>query len=146
MWCDAGAVRDQFTQKCIRIMTHGQRILADKMTVLQIDPFTADERAVYHTKSLANFQYNKNRIGGGILAGGVEAWRTWDKHYREMIAEMVKNGLFVGKDQNVFANMALRWPRDVHVVVPSADAPRFDWWFYMLYYFSCPLGDFAKIV
>ncbi len=146
MWCDAGAVRDQFTQKCIRTMTHGQRILADKMTVLQIDPFTADERAVYHTKSLANFQYNKNRIGGGILAGGVEAWRTWDKHYREMIAEMVKNGLFVGKDQNVFANMALRWPRDVHVVVPSADAPRFDWWFYMLYYFSCPLGDFAKIV
>ncbi len=146
MWCDAGAVRDSFTQKCISAMTHGQRIHADKMSVLQIEPFTADERAVYHTKGLANFQYNKNRIGGGILAGGVEAWRTWDKHYREMIGEMVKKGMFVGKDQNVFANMVLRWPSDAHVVVPSGDAPPFDWWFYMLYYFSCSLQHFAKIV
>jgi glycosyltransferase involved in cell wall biosynthesis len=145
MWCDAGVVRDPFSQKCVKHMIHGQRILADKMTVLEIEPITAEEKAEYAAHGVADFQMNKNRIGGGILAGGVEAWKRWDLNYKEMISAFVARGLFIGKDQNIFANMVLRWPRNIHVVRISGAAPHMNPWFYFLYYYACSHHEFALI-
>lgn len=145
MWCDAGVIRNPFFQECIKHMVHGQRILADKMTVLEIGPITAEEKAEYAANGLADFHRNKDRIGGGILAGGVEAWKTWDMHYREMIQAFNARGWFIGKDQNVFVNMVLRWPRDMHVVRVSPAAPTMNPWFYLIYYFACDHKTFLLI-
>lgn len=144
MWCDAGAVRTPAVQSWVAGMAQtGSRILADKMTVLQINPFTQEEKVQSRTQ-LVDFTRNKDRIGGGILAGGIEAWKLWDTHYRSMIGEFVERGLFVGKDQNLFSNMVLKYPNDVLVIDADPAVGHENYWFYLLYYFGCGLKEFVK--
>lgn len=146
MWCDAGMVREPLVQKYMSTMVHGQRILNDKMTVFQVFPYKNEEREEFKKNGLVDFHLNKDRIGAGILAGGLEAWSLWDKHYKEMIRRFLEKGWFVGKEQNIFANMALQWPRDVHIISVSPKAPIFDYWFYLVYYFGCTHKEFLENV
>jgi glycosyltransferase involved in cell wall biosynthesis len=142
MWCDVGVVRNLTLQSWASALpNHGHRILTDKMTVLEIQPFQIEEREASLT-NLVDFTLNKNRIGGGVLAGGTEAWCKWGEHYATMMREFVEAGLFVGKDQNLFANMVLRWPADVHVVSADPRVGADNYWFYLLYYFSCGPREF----
>ena len=147
MWCDSGVARTPVIQGWLAGMAvnGGSRILADKMTVLQINPFTAEERgSCTNVDPILDFTRNKDRIGGGILAGGITAWTLWNTHYKEMIVEFVKRGLFVGKDQNLFANMVLKHPRDVLVVPADRAVGHDNYWFYLLYYFGAPIKDFIQ--
>ena len=142
MWCDAGVVRTPTIRSWVSTLANrGHRMLNDKLTVLEIQPFSREERLAPQP---VDFIHNKNRIGGGVLAGGVEAWRKWDEHYAEMLRIFGEAGLFVGKDQNLFANMVLRWPNDAHVVPANAGVGADNYWFYLLYYFGCGPREFLS--
>jgi glycosyltransferase involved in cell wall biosynthesis len=142
MWCDAGVVRTPTIQSWIAALhNRGHRILNDKITVLQVNPYTPSEIAA---KIPVDFTLNKNRIGAGVLAGGVEAWRKWNEHYAEMLHIFGESGLFMGKEQNLYSNMVLRWPNDVHVIHAKAEVGSDNYWFYLLYYFGCGPHEFLS--
>ena len=147
MWCDAGVVRTPAIQSWIQgVALHGgNRILTDKMTVLQINPYSADELVEARRGSVVDFTRNKDRIGGGILAGGIEAWKLWDIHYKEMMDRFVGLGLFVGKDQNLFSNMALCRPQSMNVIHADKAVGNDNYWFYLLHYFGCNQKTFMDL-
>jgi hypothetical protein len=142
MWCDAGAVRNGIIKDWItNLHKAGNRILADKMTVLEIQPFTVQDRLLHIQNGVVDFTQNINRIGGGILAGGAEAWAKWDANYKATMKLFVEKNLFVGKDQNLFANMVLKYPNDINVVRVTEDVGTENYWFYLLRYFSAPVNQ-----
>jgi glycosyltransferase involved in cell wall biosynthesis len=141
MWCDAGVVRNGTIKDWVaNLHKAGNRILADKMTVLEIQPFTVQDRLLHIQNGFVDFTQNINRIGGGILAGGAEAWAKWDANYKATMKLFVEKNLFIGKDQNLFANMVLKYPNDVNVVRIMEDVGVDNYWFYLLRYFSAPIN------
>lgn len=78
-----------------------------------------------------------NRVGGTVIAGHKVAWITWRQIYYDVMGRMIAAGRFVGKDQNVMANVAVLHPDIIDLVRPQ---PYFDGtgneWFYLQYHLS----------
>ncbi len=147
MWCDAGVCRTETIRYWITGMANqGARIVKDKMTLLQINPFTEDDHRDFEYDGVVDFTERKNRLGGGVLAGGVEAWQKWSDHIQTVMETMLKRGMFVGKDQSVFNNIALQYPNDVCLIPTDRSTGNDNYWFYLLYYFSCDYDEFIKLV
>jgi len=142
MWCDAGVCRNPTVASWIKTMPgKGNRMLADKITLLAINRFRKEDHDTFSKNGVVNF-IGRNLNGGGILAGGLDAWKKWDEHYMEMLKIFVEKNMFVGKDQNVFNNIALKYPGDVHIVPTNLTLEEEKFWFYLLYYFGCGMDAF----
>jgi hypothetical protein len=68
--------------------------------VLQVGAYPAEERR-------GHFRYTvgQDRIGGGMFGGRAEDIRGWHDLYYGTMADYVKRGWFVGKEQNVMATL-----------------------------------------
>ncbi len=93
-----------------------------------------------------DFTERKNRLGGGVLAGGIEAWQTWSDHIQTVMDTMLKRGMFVGKDQSVFDNIALQYPNDIHRIPTDRSIENDNDLAYLLYYFSCEYNEFIDLL
>jgi hypothetical protein len=114
-WIDAGWVRNSFTQDTWSLWPDHSAInqLADgRMHLLQLQPYTLTERVRGSMGLLSQFQ-GKIRLGAGHIFGRCEAWPRWVKQYEEVLLRMHRAGMFVGKEQDVMANLALLFPNAV---------------------------------
>lgn len=127
VWCDIGCFRSpenlerplQFAETTPRVT------VPDKITILSILD-----------------QY----IGGTILAGNIRAWSLFTRRYIQSVAHFEENGLFYGKDQDVYTYMIKTDPELFDVVkaelwgVKQYDCGKVDTrWFYLTAY----LGGYA---
>ena len=147
LWCDAGVCRTPTIHSWLYHMPyHENRILEDKMTVLEINPFTKEDHDEFYANGITDFTQGRNRLGGGILAGGIQAWSEWTKNIYSVMNIMLEKGLFVGKDQSIFNNIALKYPNSVNIVPADRNTGNDNYWFYLLYYFGCDFSDFLSIL
>lgn len=147
MWCDAGVCRNPDILCWVQKMPGwGSRILKDKMTVLEINPFTKEDHDEFYENGITDFTMRRNRLGGGILAGGIQAWLQWSEQIDTVMKGMLEKGMFVGKDQSVFNNIALKYPNSVNIIPTDRNTGNDNYWFYLLYYFGCDFSDFLSII
>lgn len=74
--------------------------------LLNIEPFTAEEKHLQEGRSLANFQ-SKVRIGGGTIGCDKPSLEAWHKAYYETFQRFIAEKMFAGKDQNIMATICL---------------------------------------
>lgn len=128
VWCDAGAFRYPAWFPHLQGFAQPDWIPEDKMLLLQIDPFTeAEKQAAPGTRDFSAV----NRIGGGIQAGTAATWKRWSELYDQQLQAYRNQGKFVGKDQNLLAEMVLDHPEMVHMV--SSTHSIGDCWFTLLF-------------
>lgn len=131
IWCDAGCFRYPEWLPQLKNFGYGANIPKNKMLLLQIKHFTPEE---VNKKSPRAFE-NVDRIGAGVQAGTIDVWKKWDKIYDQQIVEYIKHGKFVGKEQNIMAEIALNYPNFIKAVDVLK---HIDIWFSLLFYLSAP--------
>jgi hypothetical protein len=131
VWCDAGAFRYPIWFPHLQGFAQPDWIPEDKMLLLQIDPFTEGEKqAAPGTRDFSAV----NRIGGGIQAGTAATWKRWSELYDAQLQAYRNQGKFVGKDQNLLAEMVLDHPEIVQMVASTHFIG--DCWFTLLFVLS----------
>jgi len=135
VWCDAGIGRCPEWIPAIQRFPIRERILSDKISVLQIDPLKEGD-CRHDTWGIPGSFDRAATFGGGILASGAEGWKRWSKAYDAMLVRYHLAGRFIGKDQNIIASMLLQEP-DLAAVVrrPHALGP-IKGWFYLLFFLA----------
>lgn len=136
IWCDAGAFR--YKEWFDQLKSFGGEGIHDiisstSMSLLQVEPFTAEDRECFQVDQIGDFD-RVNRIGGGIQGGAPATWKQWSTLYDQKLQERVAKGMFVGKDQTVMAAVVLQYPELVKIV--PADRSIGDHWFTLLFHFS----------
>jgi len=130
IWCDAGCFRcpNSLPQQ----INFGQErnIPDDKMLLLQYKPFEQEE---INSTSPRKLEY-ANRIGGGVQAGSIEAWKKWYDIYDEQLQTYCKYGKFIGKDQIIMMEITLNNPDLVKNIDPLFPLD----WFSLLFILSNP--------
>lgn len=114
-WVDIGLLRDECVS--VRVAAAAQaatlapRVAASlgraRLALLNIEPFTAAELGAAQVEDLYLHLQRVDRIGGGVMAGHVDAWAAWLPAYRDTLRRLLARGYFVGKDQTVMAVTAL---------------------------------------
>jgi len=86
---------------------------------------------------------NSTHIGGGVLAGDMNAWRSFREAYLNTLHRFMEHRLFYGKDQTIYRFMLERKYTQFHVVETSGEwgrgikYPKFSSrWFYLTEYLS----------
>lgn len=117
-WMDAGLIR---TRTDIRMWdtwpdnNRVARLTQDRLHILQLKRFSrAERRRASRMQALSSFA-GQVRLGGGLMIGADQAWKAWADQFMLSACEMADAGHFVGKDQDVMANVALRQPNLVRL-------------------------------
>lgn len=110
VWCDIGIHRDVsnhaffqgFPSKVPDVCVPGRLCVFEVVTIP--DEFvrylgSADDELMPKPP--------QNAIGGGCLAGDVEAWRDFGKAYGSTLRRMIASDQFAGKDQTVYFNLLI---------------------------------------
>lgn len=107
------------------------------MTLLLLEPFPANS-SIMGPNGLPIMDFSSlNRIGGAIMAGHKIAWNNWNNLYYDTLELMLKSQQFIGKDQTIMNNAAIKYPNFFNLVSPEAYFEgKADPWFYLQFYFS----------
>jgi hypothetical protein len=102
--------------------------------ILNVDPFTKDDYNIekYKDCSIKGNFLNKDRIGGGIIAGPAKYILLWADLYDKVFNKYVSAGRFVGKDQSIMATIFLENTHMVSLV--QVNRIMEEKWFYLLFY------------
>ena len=126
VWCDIGCFRSpENLERPLRFAEAVSTItVPGKITVLNIA---------------------ERHIGGGVLAGDTAAWSLFTERYLRSLAHFEENGIFYGKDQDVYAHMLQRSPELFDVVKAKVwgrkkyhEGKVDTRWFYLTMYLSGP--------
>lgn len=128
LWADAGGFRVISWYPRLQTFASPKNIPDRKFFLLGIHPFTEDERSEYLQPM------RDARIGGGYLAAHKDVWPEFSKRFDDMLCEYKGVGLYCGKDQNLMASMAIKYP-DFFEIIPT-DHGCEDAWFWPQLYFS----------
>ena len=105
----------------------------DKITLLQIEPFTEEEKQLDKDGLPISF-YNVDRIGGGMIVGHKDILMDWYSKYYEMLEKFIEINRFIGKDQSIMTSVCILYPNMVHLVMAKVNQYCPDKWFYLLEY------------
>lgn len=118
VWVDP----DSFLEK--RLMAHftlfpnADEIPTDRMLVLNLEPFRADDFAVSSLKG-------KPRVNTLVLAGSANAWKEYAKVYDVVMAQKTRVFAFVGDDVAILSSTILHKSNLFCLVKPvTTDIPR----------------------
>lgn len=132
-WIDIGIMR--FTNKIdyYRNFPSTNKCLSDPRVLFnQIRKFRS--REIYYFKKLNNKFYKKfmklYNVGGGMFGGKSESLKKFIDLYYNTVRLFANNNMFIGKDQNLFAYIALFNPNLVNMVYSGEN------WFYFLNYLN----------
>ena len=117
-WIDAGYFRDKedkyvnnwpSSKKCKedpRVIINGIRNISEQ-EILQLKNFNI---------SFYNNFINKNNVGGGLFGGKSYFILKFINLYYKTIVKFIKNNMFIGKDQNLFAYISYLNPKIVKII------------------------------
>lgn len=132
IWCDVGCFRDEIRTNQF---LDWPQFMTDKVTFLQIEPFTKLEKITASADVSDIFLLQKSRIGGGIFGGSISYLMQFHDVFYRMLLTFIKKRIFAGKDQSIYAHCILQQPQLFNVVqVPNSY--RLDPWFYLEDYFN----------
>lgn len=135
VWCDAGIGRFPGWIQNIQGFPDETRIPLNRMLVLQIDPFQEADSIEGANGIYGNFG-TCSRVGGGILASGIEGWSTWSKAYDAVLLKYLHAGRFIGKDQNIMASAIMEYPQLATLIQRPTLLGPIAGWFYLLIYLA----------
>lgn len=90
-----------------------------------------DNRFLLQNKTFAWLERSIH-VAGNLFLGDVEAWTWFNKNYYSKLNSMHKEGLFIGKDQNVYALMIKEYPDKFSLLCSGV----YKEWFYLLNLFN----------
>ena len=135
VWCDAGIGRYPEWIPCLGNFPDTKMIPRGKMLLLEIDPFNSEDY-IADVHGIKGQFGTRATFGGGILASDITGWNRWSKAYDAMLVRYYLAGRFIGKDQNIFASMALAEPELVVCVKRPSMLGPISGWFYLLFFLS----------
>lgn len=122
-WIDIGMIRDS---RLSSLMSHfpepsGIHILSsiNKMCVLGIVPQNLSHFSNCDSNGISNINKSQHEIisiGGGCIFGNKEHFLRYIQRYKDLFELYIKNNLFVGKDQNLMANLVINYPDEIAVI------------------------------
>jgi hypothetical protein len=139
VWTDAGCMRDPvFEQILQKNYPVGSRIPEDRILLLNVAPFTKSDEIVdtINGVTIKGGGKDRVRIGGTIIAGTAAVWKRWSELCDEAVQRFLKAGIFMGKDQTIFATVVLENKNFVSLLDSKKIAP--NPWLYPLLYLGVP--------
>ena len=132
IWMDAGIIREEILIQLIKNNFPAQnRIPTDRILLLNVKPFLADDEIKSNTTSQITGNFSKrDRIGAGIIAGSKDVWLTWSTLYDKIVNRYLADGLFIGKEQSIMSTLVLENKNFVSLINPPTNFSRK--WFYSL--------------
>lgn len=134
VWTDAGILREAEMESILKgRYPVSSRIPNDRIMIMNIMPFTKNDEIEYKINGVTlKGGKDKRRIGGGVLAGTAAVWKRFSQLYDEALQRYLKAGLFIGKDQTLFATIILENKSLISLLDYRGIAP--ESWFYLLLY------------
>jgi hypothetical protein len=138
IWCDAGIGRyPGWTSTLAGRFPFADRVPQEKMLLLEIRPFEQADFSTVDAWGVRGGDFTRrNSVGGGILAADIEGWRKWSAAVDSVFMKFLVSGRFVGKDQNIYASVALEFPDRVLSVSAGGGFDEIQKWFYLLFYLA----------
>ena len=129
-WCDFGIFRETHSKEVIESFPM-TKYLSNKQIIIQgIYPLSKKEKRMLQIGryDMDFYQWDADRLGGGMWGGGINGCLRWDKAYQEMLGEYFNRGWFAGKDQSVFLSAYIKDPTIASVIRPVTDGN--PWFFF----------------
>jgi hypothetical protein len=94
IWCDAGCVRDEMSEKCFKFFGHRERINTNdgRIHLQQVEPATADSTFYIFPNCF---------IGGAIICGNKTAWEMYRCVYDDSLKQYDRREIPAISDQYV---------------------------------------------
>ena len=137
VWTDAGICRTTPLLNLVKGFPVASRIPTDRIMLLNVMPFVAkdDTSVTTNGQVFVGGVVSKPRIGGGIIAGSIDAWTSYTHSFDTVIEKYRKAGIFWGKDQDIMKTVVLENKTRVSLIEIKPIAP--ESWFYSLLYLGC---------
>lgn len=135
IWCDIGAIRDNISPEILQNFPLYDKIVPNKMNFLMLGPIYQED-IIPDKYGIVGKRYEdrRNRLGGGIHGGTIDAWEKYEKLWDSTIERYFNAGRFAGQDQCIMFTIFLENQDLFHMI--RAKIYRGDLWFYLLYYWS----------
>ena len=137
LWVDAGICRKKSIMELIKGFPVAARIPTDKMMVLNVMPFSENDKrvSVINGISFIGGGIPKDRIGAGIIAGNKEIWQEYKNTFYSIHKKFIDANLFWGKEQDIMKSMVLENRNLFSLIHIRPIIP--EKWFYSLIYLGC---------
>jgi len=137
VWCDIGCFRNAAWLPRFHGFPHAQAIDGDRVSFLQMAPFTAEDAAAATGGPFTDRFKDRHTVGGTMFAGGAAALLQFRNLYADLLTEADAVGAFKGKDQNLYAWLTLKYPQ-LFLRIPTRDIG-YDPWFALHWMWASPL-------
>lgn len=146
VWADAGICRHPELAALLKEFPHTERIPLDKIMLYNIGRFTERDDVIVKINGvpIQGGASGKLRISGGVVAGGISAWKAYDEAYEQVVTKYIQANLFLGKEQNIMTTLVLENRQIVSLLEPNPAAP--EEWPYMALYLGCPTTTFQTLM
>ena len=137
IWCDIGCFRNNAEMPQYANWPSPEKMKQygrEKVILNYLGDFTDNQYHIDESTGLSCDFQRENHIGGGIFGGSREALARWIAVYYDMLSIFFKYDRFAGKDQNVMANVVLRFPYLVTLARPIGCCP--DPWFHLEHFLN----------
>jgi hypothetical protein len=140
MWCDIGCFRNRYGLKDIPLDKIRNWPNPKKVSLIPRDKICLTQTGTFPIlccKLMENGLTEKEftnvpaSIGGTMFIGSKEAVNEWHCKYYQTLQKFVDNNRFIGKDQNIMANIYIAYPDLVAKFDPNYGDP----WFYFHWLF-----------
>lgn len=111
VWVDPSLFIEKKLTHYFSSFPNPDEIPTDRILVLNLEPFKADDFAVSSLKG-------KPRVNNLVLAGSANAWKEFSKLYDLIFAQKLRVFAFVGDDIAILSSMILHKPNQFCLVKP----------------------------
>lgn len=144
-WVDIGSIRDEnYLYNINNFPSKKMLSTCDKSKVYLLNLFPYNEEEKNTVKDASEVFRYKDNTGATVMLCHKDIMDTWYKTYYNMLNRFMELDLFAGKEQSIL-NCICLVNSDLIKLIRPINTP-FDYWFYMLFYFSDFNYDIAKII
>jgi hypothetical protein len=136
VWCDIGIIRDSkfktlFDSVKNEPLSNHKKILDNKITMLSLQNFINTDK-IPDKFGIMGQKYGTVRIGGGVQAGDIIAWRKYNQLWDDMLQKYFSAKRFGGQDQCIIGSIYLEHSELFNLI--PVQKGFFQPWGYLLYY------------
>lgn len=131
VWNDIGSLRDVrfINENNVKILQYPryENISRDKIDIVLIDKFNIPNQKIFQ---------NETHLSGAIFGGGRDAFMKLIDLFYQNFDMYLKNGHFIGCDQQILATCYSQAPELFNLVIPNPNDRPIDKWFYLYHHYS----------
>lgn len=133
VWCDIGIQRIEHLADLYNTFPSHVDKLCDpeRITILEIYNIPHNYYLNWLNNLPINYPLPHNAIAAGCIAGDIKAWEDFSSTYVNLIHELDKKNIFVGKEQDIFLTMLLarktKLPYKLIMPVKISEISEIEW-------------------